>query len=99
MVSNPPYVTVKDKSKMARNVLDYEPHQALFVPEDDPLIFYRKIVDLADGHLNKGGKIFFEINESFGAEIRSLLMDRGFSSVQLKKDLNGRIRMAKAIKN
>jgi release factor glutamine methyltransferase len=99
MVSNPPYVTLEDKEKMARNVVDFEPHLALFVPEDDPLIFYRRIVDLADGHLNKGGKIYFEINESFAVEIRSLLMDRGFTSVEIRKDLNGRFRMAKGIKN
>ncbi|HKL39772.1 MAG TPA: peptide chain release factor N(5)-glutamine methyltransferase [Cryomorphaceae bacterium] len=98
MVSNPPYVTLEDKRKMAKNVLDFEPHLALFVPEDDPLVFYRRIVDLADGHLKKGGKIFFEINESFAAEIRSLLMDRGFTSVEIRKDLNGRYRMAKGIK-
>ena len=99
MVSNPPYVTNEDKEKMERNVVDFEPHLALFVPEDDPLVFYRNIVDLAEGHLNKGGKIFFEINESFAAEIRSLLMDRGFTSVEIRKDLNGRFRMAKGIKN
>jgi len=98
MVSNPPYVTFEDKKKMDRNVLDFEPHMALFVPGDDPLIFYRKILDLADGHLNKGGKIFFEINESFAGEIRSLLMDRGYTSVEIRKDLNGRFRMAKGIK-
>jgi release factor glutamine methyltransferase len=98
MVSNPPYVTYEDKERMEKNVLDFEPHIALFVPEDDPLIFYRNIVDLAEGHLNKGGKIFFEINESFGPEIRSLLTDRGFTSVEIRKDLNGRIRMAKGIK-
>lgn len=99
IVSNPPYVTSEEKEKMEKNVVDYEPHLALFVPEDDPLIFYRKIVDLADGHLNKGGKIFFEINESFSVEIRSLLMDRGFTSVEIRRDLNGRYRMAKGIKS
>ncbi|MCZ4410747.1 peptide chain release factor N(5)-glutamine methyltransferase [Cryomorphaceae bacterium 1068] len=98
MVSNPPYVTYEDKERMEKNVLDFEPHIALFAPEDDPLIFYRNIVDLAEGHLKKGGKIFFEINESFGPEIRSLLMDRGFTSVEIRKDLNGRFRMAKGIK-
>ncbi|MGB6035172.1 MAG: peptide chain release factor N(5)-glutamine methyltransferase [Cryomorphaceae bacterium] len=98
MVSNPPYVTMEDKKVMAKNVVDYEPHLALFVPEDDPLVFYRRIVDLAEGHLVKGGKIFFEINESFAAEIRSLLTDRGFTSVEIRKDLNGRHRMAKGIK-
>lgn len=98
MVSNPPYVTLEDKKVMAKNVVDYEPHLALFVSEGDPLIFYRRIVDLAEGHLVKGGKIFFEINESFASEIRSLLTDRGFTSVEIRKDLNSRYRMAKGIK-
>ncbi|MCH2215952.1 MAG: peptide chain release factor N(5)-glutamine methyltransferase [Flavobacteriales bacterium] len=99
MVSNPPYVTAEDKKFMKLNVVGYEPHLALFVPEDDPLVFYRKIIDLADGHLKKGGKLFFEINESFGEEIRSLLSDRGFQHVEIRKDLSGRVRMAKGVKN
>lgn len=99
MVSNPPYVTETDKLRMDNNVLNFEPHAALFVYDDDPLIFYRRIVDLADGHLKRGGKLFFEINERFHAEIRSLLNDRGYTSVEIKKDLNGRYRMAKGIKH
>ncbi len=99
MVSNPPYVTYSDKEEMSRNVLDYEPHEALFVENGDPLLFYRKIVDLADGHLNKNGKIFFEINERFGPEIRSLLTDRGYNRVEIRADLNGKDRMVKAEKS
>jgi release factor glutamine methyltransferase len=98
MVSNPPYVARSEGLQMDRRVVDHEPHAALFVPEDEPLIFYRKIVDLADGHLVRDGKLFFEINERFGEEIRSLLMDRGYAEVELRKDLNGKPRIIKAVK-
>jgi len=98
MISNPPYVTLEDKDFMKPNVLDYEPPLALFVPKQNPLIYYRKILDLTDGHLKSGGKLFFEINERFGPEIRSLLIDRGFKSVEIRKDLTGRTRMAKGVK-
>ncbi len=99
MVSNPPYVTQQDRPFMSPNVLENEPHDALFVYHDDPLIFYRKIVDLAEGHLNKSGKLYFEINEAFGNEILQLLTDRGFVNVEMKKDFNGRDRMIRATKN
>jgi len=98
MVSNPPYVVEDECDAMAENVIDFEPHEALFVSEQEPLIFYRRIVDLADGHLASGGKLFFEINERYGPEIRSLLVDRGYTSVELKKDLSGKDRMIKANK-
>lgn len=98
MVSNPPYVTEEDGRYMQKNVLENEPHKALFAPGVDPLIFYRRIVDLADGHLRAGGRLYFEINERFGAEIRSFLMDRGYHDVVLRKDLNGKDRMIKARK-
>lgn len=99
MVSNPPYVLQTEKRLMAENVLNYEPHMALFVEGDDPLLFYRRIVDLAEGHLNKGGTLYFEINEAFGAEVKSLLLDRNYSEVELRKDLNGRDRMVRGIKS
>lgn len=98
MVSNPPYVTEEDGRYMQKNVLENEPHKALFAPGVDPFIFYRRIVDLADGHLRAGGRLYFEINERFGAEIRSLLLDRGYRNVVLRKDLNGKDRMIKARK-
>jgi len=97
-VSNPPYVTNDDRKSMRPTVVEFEPHQALFVPDHDPLVFYRNIVDLAEGNLKSGGMIFFEINESFGREIRSLLMDHGYDAVEIRKDLTGRTRMAKAVK-
>jgi release factor glutamine methyltransferase len=99
MVSNPPYVLETEKRLMAENVLNYEPHMALFVDGNDPLIFYRRIVDLAEGHLNKGGMLYFEINEAFGKEVKQLLVDRNYIDVELRKDLNGRDRMVRGVKS
>lgn len=99
IVSNPPYVQEVEKDLMERNVLEYEPQSAIFVGQEDPLIFYRKIVDLADGHLTKRGRLFFEINAAFGSEIVQLLKDRGFLNVSLKKDYNGKDRMVSAVKS
>lgn len=99
MVSNPPYVRISEKEWMEKNVIDHEPHTALFVEEEDPLIFYRKIVDLAEGHLNKNGRLYFEINEVYGKEVLQLLKDRGFENVALKKDFNGKDRMVRGLKS
>jgi len=98
IVSNPPYVTLEDKKLMHRNVTDFEPHTALFVPENDPLIFYKAIADFALSNLENGGLLFFEINESLGKETAQLLIDKGFKDVEIKKDLSDRDRMVKAIK-
>ncbi len=98
IVSNPPYVTNAEKEKMEKNVLDFEPHTALFVSDQDPLIFYRRIAELAKEHLKKGGKLYFEINESLGKEMTELLEQKGFSSIQVRKDINGKDRMMSAIK-
>jgi len=97
MVSNPPYVRRSEQNLMEQNVLAFEPERALFVEDDDPLIFYRKIVDLAEGHLNKDGKLYFEINEAFGSDLSQLMKDRGFSGVELKKDFNGKDRMLRGV--
>lgn len=99
MVSNPPYVLQAEKIAMAENVLNYEPHMALFVEGEDPLVFYRRIVDLAEGHLNKGGMLYFEINEAFGVEVKQLLIDRNYKDVELRKDLNGKDRMVRGTKS
>ncbi|WP_372642598.1 peptide chain release factor N(5)-glutamine methyltransferase [Ancylomarina sp.] len=96
IVSNPPYVKESEKKLMADNVLSYEPHTALFVADNDPLIFYRRIAEFAKDHLKKGGKLYFEINEALGQEMIELQESIGFSSVQLMKDLNGRDRMTSA---
>lgn len=98
IVSNPPYVTYSEKAFMAQNVLDNEPHMALFVPDENPLLFYRKITDLADGHLKKSGKLYLEINEAYGKDVMQLLRDRGYADVELKKDFNGKDRMIRATK-
>ncbi|MDB4900893.1 MAG: prmC [Mucilaginibacter sp.] len=96
IVSNPPYVTLHDKTQMHTNVTDFEPHNALFVPEDDPLIFYKAIADFAAAHLVQNGLLFFEINESYGKEIIQILTEKGLKNVELRKDMSGRDRMIKA---
>ncbi len=96
IVSNPPYVTLAEKSQMRDNVLKHEPHTALFVPNEDPMLFYRRIADLAQQHLVPNGMIFFEINEQFGPQIVQLLEQRGFKGIALRKDLPGKDRMVKA---
>jgi release factor glutamine methyltransferase len=98
IISNPPYVTLKDKLLMHQNVTDFEPHTALFVPEDNPLIFYKAIADFAIEHLEIGGSLFLEINESFGKETIQMLHNKGFSEIELRKDMSGRDRMIKAVK-
>ena len=97
IVSNPPYVKESEKELMEKNVLTYEPHTALFVDDEDPLIFYRRIAEFAKVHLRKGGKLYFEINEALGQEMIELQKSLGFSSVRLMKDLNGRDRMTSAV--
>jgi len=96
IVSNPPYVTLEDKKQMHANVTDFEPHTALFVPEHDPLIFYRAIADFALNNLMAEGLLYFEINENLGDETVALLADKGFKNIELRKDMSGRDRMVKA---
>lgn len=98
IVSNPPYVTEAEKSKMEKNVLDYEPHTALFVSDHDPLIFYRTIAEFALQYLKQNGKLYFEINESLGHEMVELLKKYKFSNIHLLADINGKNRMVSAIK-
>ena len=96
IVSNPPYVTESEKLLTAKNVLHYEPVAALFVPDHQALIYYEAIIALAREVLNPGGRLFFEINESKSAEIEQLLKRHMFSNVELKRDINGKYRMARA---
>jgi release factor glutamine methyltransferase len=96
IISNPPYVTLEDKKTMHSNVTDFEPHTALFVPEDNPLIFYKAIADFAFTHLEKGGLLFFEINESFDEQTVEMLSDKQFKNIELRKDMSGKYRMVKA---
>ncbi len=96
IISNPPYVTLHDKTQMHQNVTGFEPHTALFVPENDPLLFYKAIADFALDHLTKKGLLFFEINESYGQDVVDLLSDKGYKNIELRKDMSGRDRMIKA---
>ena len=93
LISNPPYVTESEKKRMSPNVLQYEPKQALFVPDKEPLLFYRALVAFANKHLNKNGQLFWEINEAFGKECADLLKENEFLNVKVKKDINGKSRM------
>ncbi len=93
IVSNPPYVMNSEKELMQANVLDYEPELALFVENNEPLIFYRKITELASLNLKPGGKLFFEINEQLGNEMQALLTEFHFNNIELRKDLFGKDRM------
>ena len=97
IVSNPPYVRNLEKQEIKKNVLDNEPHLALFVDDFDALIFYRKIAVLATKNLNPNGKLFFEINQYLGQEMTDLLNQSGFTELELRKDIYGNDRMTKAI--
>lgn len=98
LVSNPPYVTQDDKKLMKENVLKHEPHLALFVPENDPLLFYNAILYFSDEQLKPGGRIYFEINESFGKEVLQLLVKKQFEKIQLHKDIFGKDRFVSGVK-
>lgn len=95
IVSNPPYVRELEKEQMQQNVLKYEPASALYVSNEDPFLFYRKIARLAKTYLRPGGKLFFEINEYLGKELTQLLQKEGFKNIQIKKDIFGKERMLK----
>ncbi len=98
IVSNPPYVREVEKQAMLPNVLKYEPENALFVSNEDPLIFYKRIAEFAKKYLVEKGKLFFEINEYLGDEMCSLLENKGFADVELRKDINGKNRMISCTK-
>lgn len=98
IVSNPPYVRQLEKQEIKNNVLEYEPHLALFVTDEDPLIFYRKIGILAQKSLRPNGTLFFEINQYLGKETVRLLEELGFQNIELRKDIYGNDRMIRASK-
>jgi release factor glutamine methyltransferase len=95
IVSNPPYVRELEKLEIKNNVLENEPHLALFVTNKNPLIFYNKIADLAKQQLSKNGLLFFEINQYLGTETIALLQEKGFRNIELRKDIFGNDRMIK----
>lgn len=97
IISNPPYVRELEKEEIKNNVLENEPHLALFVADENPLIFYNKIADLAKQQLSKNGILFFEINQYLGKETVNMLVKKGFKNIQLKKDLFGNDRMIKCV--
>lgn len=99
LISNPPYVPLRDQSEMHRNVVDFEPHLALFVPNEDPLVFYRTIGDKGKELLKKGGRLYFEIYEKAAKEVKELLEKQGYGQVSVHKDLNGKERMISAVRN
>lgn len=93
IVSNPPYITENEKEEMHQNVLAYEPHLALFVTNENPLLFYKSIADFALINLQPNGKLFFEINEYLGKETVEILLSKGFTDIILKQDMQGKDRM------
>jgi release factor glutamine methyltransferase len=95
IVSNPPYVRELEKDKMKKNVTDYEPHTALFVPDDDALVFYGAIAEFAKKYLRQGGSLYLEINQYLGEETKSLLKTLDFSEIELRNDMFGNPRMLK----
>lgn len=96
IVSNPPYIIEEEKGAMERNVLDYEPHLALFVADHDPLLFYRAIARFGKKKLNGGGHLYFEINARYGAETAGMLCNEGYKNIELIKDLSDKDRIVKA---
>lgn len=98
IVSNPPYICEKEKKDMAVNVLEHEPHTALFVPDADPLLFYRAITRLAVQTLSKGGRLYFEINPIYADDTCRMMQAEGMTAVELRSDMYGKQRMAKGVK-
>jgi release factor glutamine methyltransferase len=99
IVSNPPYVRESEKALMAKNVLDFEPHRALFVTDSEPLLYYNAIIRIAEKVLLPGGSLYFEINEAMGIPLASLLKENNYSSVEVVLDINDRERIIKSRKN
>ncbi|MDE3185427.1 MAG: peptide chain release factor N(5)-glutamine methyltransferase [Bacteroidota bacterium] len=94
IVSNPPYIPIKEKEKLAKNVTEYEPGLALFVENNDPYIFYKKIAEFSKTHLKSNGKIYVEVHEDFAKEVKTIFVNAGFE-VEIKKDIYGKERMIK----
>jgi release factor glutamine methyltransferase len=99
IVSNPPYITLQEQETMHRNVTDYEPGQALFVADEDPLLFYRAISDFATRALRTGGALYFEINPLYANELQDMLKAKGFGHIQLREDTFGKTRFMRGEKN
>ena len=98
IVSNPPYIQAGEEKNMQENVLKFEPHLALFVPDEDPLLFYKAIAKFSSPHLKDNGTVYIEINEALGEDVVELFKSYGFERVTLRKDMQGKDRMVRAIK-
>lgn len=99
IVSNPPYIPESERGYMEKNVVDYEPHKALFVPDEDPLIFYRAILNAAQNSLKRGGKVYFEVHENLAEKVQSLLIAKEYRDIDVLIDLHGKKRMVRGVKN
>lgn len=97
LVSNPPYIPDKEFGLMAKNVTEHEPKEALFVSDDDPVIFYKRIADEGRKTLKKGGKLYFEIHENYGEDVKTYLQNAGYSDVTIHQDMQGKDRIASAV--
>lgn len=97
VISNPPYICNREAARMDRNVLEHEPHTALFVPDDDPLLFYRAIACKAQNILSPGGRLFFEINRQYARELTAMLSSMGYADVSVRQDQFGNDRMLRAL--
>ena len=97
IVSNPPYIRISEKDQMQKNVLDHEPHLALFVADNDPLLFYKAIANMALKQLKPNGKLYFEINQAYGGETKRMLESKGFKNAQLVKDINNKNRILRCM--
>ena len=95
IVSNPPYIKQSEEKEMRGNVLIHEPHLALFVPDEDALLFYKTIAEFGLQHLNKDGRLYFEINEIMGNKVKELLEQKSYSNIEVKKDMQGKDRMVR----
>ena len=98
IVSNPPYICDSERTEMMRNVLEYEPSTALFVPDDDPLRFYRSIAEYGTTALSHGGELYFEVNARFADEVSAMLNALGYAEIEVRNDQFGRQRFVKAIR-
>lgn len=98
IVSNPPYIPLKDKSQMQKNVLDYEPQLALFVPDENPMLFYEAIATFAQQQLNASGYVYAELHEDMAAKAKTLFSQKGFINIVVRQDMQGKERMLKAQK-
>lgn len=98
IVSNPPYIPEKEKSKLDKNVVDHEPHVALFVKDNDPFIFYHAIINYSEIHLNKKGMVYVEVHEKYAKQVQKIFEEKFFTT-EIKKDIYGRERMIKAYRN